>query len=169
MYVPINQLPETARVWVYQAGRTFNAAEAELVEAHLRAFCECWAAHGQPLHGGFALLEDRFLVLAVNEDASLPSGCSIDSSVQMLRELSARLGGIELLDKSLIPYQLPDGSVGTIPRVELRAAVADGRLQPQTPVFDTLVATVGALRTDWVRPAAQTWLARYFSLEKNAR
>ncbi len=169
MYVPINQLPDTARVWVYQAARTLNPAEVALAEAHLRGFCESWAAHGQPLHGGFALLEDRFIVLAVNEDASLPSGCSIDSSVQMLRSLSGLLGGVDLLDKSLIPYQLPEGGVGTIPRAELRAAVAEGRLTDATPVFDTLVATVGALRANWVRPAGQTWLSRYFSLEKNAR
>lgn len=169
MYIPLNQLPASARTWVYQAARDLTPAETELAEGHLRAFCESWAAHGQPLHGGFALLENRFVVLAVDEHTGLPSGCSIDSSVGALRTLSAALGGLDLLDKSQIPYAQTDGSVGTIGRAELRAAVADGRLQPDTPVFDTLVPTLGDLRAGWRKPAAATWLARYFSAEKNAR
>ena len=169
MYVPLNLLPDSARVWVYQATRALTAAEAEVAEAHLRAFCETWAAHGQPVHGGFGLFENRFVVLAVNEDATLPSGCSIDSSVQALRELSGALDGLDLLDKSQIAYARPDGAVATVPRAELRAAVADGRLTRATPVFDTLVPTLGALRTGWRKPAAATWLARYFSTEIAAR
>ncbi len=164
MYVPLNLLPDSARVWVYQAARDLTPAEVEVAEAHLRIFCESWAAHGQPIQGGFGLLEDRFLVLAVNEDATLPSGCSIDSSVGALRTLSVALDGLDLLDKSQIAYALPTGSVGTIPRAELRAAVADGRLSAATPVFDTLVPTLGALRTSWRKPAAATWLARYVSV-----
>ncbi len=166
MYVPLNQLPDDARVWIYQAAREFTPAETEVVEAHLRAFCEGWAAHGQPLQGGFGMLENRFLVLAVNEEAGLPSGCSIDSSVGALRDLSTALGGLDLLDKSQIAYVQPTGLVGTIARAEVRAAVADGRLTPATSVFDTLVATVGGLRTGWCKPATATWLARYFSEEK---
>ncbi|MBC7448866.1 MAG: hypothetical protein H7330_12490 [Hymenobacteraceae bacterium] len=162
MYVPLNLLPDNARVWVYQAARDLTPAEVELAEAHLRAFCEGWAAHGHPLHGGFGLLENRFIVLAVNEDAALPSGCSIDSSVGALRALSAALGDLDLLDKAQIAYARADGTVGTIPRAELRAAVADARLTPATPVFDILVPSVGALRTGWRKPAGATWLTRYF-------
>lgn len=169
MYVPLNLLPDDARVWIYQAPRDLTPAEAEIAEAHLRAFCEGWVAHGQPLHGGFGLLESRFLVLAVNEDAALPSGCSIDASVGALRALSTALGGLDLLDKSQIAYVGLDSTVATIPRTELRAAVADGRLAPSTTVFDTLVPTVGALRAGWQQPAARTWLARYFSTEKSSR
>ena len=168
MYVPLNLLPDSARVWIYQAARDLTPAEAEVAEAHLRAFCEGWAAHGQPVHGGFGLFEDRFIVLAVDEDAALPSGCSIDSSVNALRGLSAALGGLDLLDKSQIAYARPEGGVGTIPRAELRAAVADGRLEATTVIFDTLTPTLGALRAGWRKPAAATWLGRYFLPEKSA-
>ena len=167
MYVPLNLLPDSARVWVYQAARGLTAAEAEVTEAHLRAFCESWAAHGQPVQGGFGLFEDRFIVLAVNEDATLPSGCSIDSSVNALRTLSVALGELDLLDKSQIAYSRVDGTTGTVSRAEVRAAVADGRLTAATTVFDTLVPTLGALRTGWQKPAAATWLGRYFSVEKS--
>ena len=166
MYVPLNLLPDTARVWIYQADRHLTAAEAEVAEGHLRAFCEGWAAHGQPVHGGFGLLDGRFIVLAVDEDAALPSGCSIDSSVGALRGLSAALGGVDLLDKSQVAFVGSDGAVATVARAEVRAAVADGRLLPATPVFDTLVPALGALRTGWRKPAAATWLARYFLAKK---
>ena len=173
MYVPLDQLPATARVWVYQADRRLTPAEANLTAAHLRAFCETWAAHGIELTTSFELLESRFVVLAVNEERALPSGCSIDASVAALRALGGALGdegkGVDFLDKSLIIYQTTAAETATVARADLRAAVADGRLTPTTPVFDTLVPTLGALRTAWRKPAAETWLARYFATEKNVR
>ena len=168
MYVPLAQLPDHARVWLYQAERDLTPVEQATAEAHLRAFCDVWAAHGHQLRASFGVEANRFLLLAVDETAELPSGCSIDSSVRALRDLEAQLG-IALLDKSRIAYHLPDGTTATLTRPELRAAVADGRLQPNTLVFDTTVATLRDMRTGWVRPAAETWLSRYFLLEKNAR
>jgi hypothetical protein len=168
MLFPIQQLPDSARLWIYQAARNLTPAEARTAETHLRAFCTSWAAHGQPLRGGFALLEGRFVALAVDEDAALPSGCSIDSSVAALRALSVALDGLDFLDKSHIPYQAADGTVATFARGDLREAVANGSLTPDTRVFDTLVPTLGALRAGWRKTAAQTWLARYFATEKMA-
>ena len=168
MYVPFDQLPDTARIWIYQAARELTEAEAGLAEAHLREFCTRWVAHGHPLRVSFAVLERRFVVLTVDEAAGSPSGCSIDSSVQALRELGERLG-VDFLDKSRIAFRQPDGTTGTVGRADLRGAVTDGVLQPHTPVYDTLAPSIGALRTAWVRPAAETWLARYFFLGNNAR
>ncbi len=169
MYVPLDQLPATARVWVYQADRRLTAAEARLTAEHLRTFCATWAAHGLELTTSCELLESRFVVLAVNEERALPSGCSIDASVAALRALGSVLGGVDFLDKSLIIYQTSAAETAAVARAEVRTAVADGRLTPTTAVFDTLVPTLGALRTAWRKPAAETWLARYFATEKNVR
>lgn len=168
MYVSIFQLPDSARVWLYQAERQLTAAEVAVAESHLRAFCETWVAHGQPLRVSFAVVRNRFLLLAADEAAGAPSGCSIDSSVQTLRELGAKLD-VELLDKSRIAALSALSEVEevvTFTRPELRAAVAEGRLQPGTPVFDNTIGLLGAWRAGWPQPAAHTWLARYFVREK---
>lgn len=168
MYVPLTQLPDHARVWLYQAERDLTPAEQATAAAHLRAFCEVWAAHGHPLRASFGVEEGRFLLLAVDETAELPSGCSIDSSVRALRELEAKLQ-LGLLDKSRIAVRRPDGAIATFTRAELRPAVGNGSLRPDTLVYDTTAAHLRELRAGWVRPATQTWLSRYFLLEKNAR
>lgn len=168
MYVPLAHLPDHARVWLYQAERDLTTAEQATAEDHLRAFCEGWAAHGHPLRASFGVEAGRFLLLAVDETAELPSGCSIDSSVRALRELEMTLQ-LSLLDKSRVAFCQPDGSISTLSRAELRPAVENGSLRPDTLIYDTTAANLRDLRAGWVRPAAQTWLSRYFLLEKNAR
>ncbi len=161
MYVPLSSLPGSARIWLYQADRQLTAADVAGAEIYLRNFCETWVAHGQPLRVSFAVVRNRFLLLAADETAGAPSGCSIDSSVHMLRELGTKLG-LDLLDKSQIAYLTEPDTLTTVPRSALRAAVADGQLRPETMIFDNTVSTIGAWRTAWPHPAAQTWLERYF-------
>jgi hypothetical protein len=54
-------------------------------------------------------------------------------------------------------------------RGELKAAVANGTVGPETFYFDNTLATKGELDTRWPRPAAETWLVRYFGQQEKSR
>ena len=101
MYVPFEELKAESRVWVYQANRPFSAEETKTVMTLLRSFCEQWVAHGQPLKASFKIEKNQFVVMAVDEDFHNPSGCSIDSSVGVLRQIHAATG-VDLLDRSRV-------------------------------------------------------------------
>ena len=55
MYIPYNELPNSARVWVYQADRTFTQEEIEVISARALLFIDQWTRHGEDLKGSFAI------------------------------------------------------------------------------------------------------------------
>ncbi|SDK29893.1 hypothetical protein SAMN05421823_102389 [Catalinimonas alkaloidigena] len=161
MHVSFDQLPDTARLWVYQANRAFSPAEQQTLTVMLTQFCEQWAAHSQPLQASFRLVHDQFIVLAVDERYHAASGCSIDASVQVIRQLEQQLG-ISLLDRSQVAY-LTDEGVQLVSLANAKALVTDGVIQPETPVFNNAVASLGDWRTSWEIPASQSWMKRFFA------
>jgi hypothetical protein len=160
MFVQFEYLPPTARIWIYQANRPLTPAEEAAVQPLLRHFATDLTSHGRALQASAAFLYHQFLVVGLDENVADASGCSIDASVRFVHELEARLG-ITLLEKSNLAFLL-GGQVCQLDRRELRAAVADGRLQPDTPYFDATITTHAELQHRWPAPATATWLKRYF-------
>ncbi len=160
MYIPFEQMPDHARVWVYQSVKPFDApTQAALTEA-LEQFTRGWDSHGIPLRASFRLLHGHFIVLAVDETAKDASGCSIDKSVHFVQGLEQRFG-LNLFDRSQQAFLVED-QVKFVEVKNLKAQVQAGAITPETPTFNTLVATVGQLQSEWLVPAAKGWLARYF-------
>ena len=165
MYVAFDQLPATARVWIYQASRPFTGEEIVGMLPGLARFAAEWTSHGRSLLASAAVLHQQFLVLGLDEDVAGASGCSIDASVRFVAQLEQHLG-LELLDKSRLAF-VQQGQVQLLNRRELKAATTSGAVAPDTLYFDNTLATKGELDSHWPRPAQATWLARYFgAMEK---
>jgi hypothetical protein len=160
MYVPFNQLPASARLWIYQANRPLTEAELAAVQPILQQFAEEWTSHGRALQASAEIFHQQFLVIGLDEAVADASGCSIDASVRFVRAIEEQMG-ISLLEKSQLAFLL-DGQVQLLDRRELRAAVTDGRLKPNTLYFDNTIGRHEQLQTAWPTPAAISWLSRYF-------
>ena len=160
MFLSFEQLPASARLWVYQANRNLTTDESAAALTALRPALDVWAAHGHPLTASATVVENRFLLLAVDEGAGLPSGCSIDSSVHTVQAIGQQLG-VDFLDRSAT-YRASDGSVQGLPLSMIKPAVANGLLKPDTLVFNALVKTLDEFQNHWQLPASETWLKRYF-------
>ncbi|MCP4975889.1 MAG: ABC transporter ATPase, partial [Maribacter sp.] len=81
MLVDFNVLPESSRVWIYQANRSFTSLELEELGGELDAFIQDWTAHGSDLKAGYEIRYKRFIILALDQTDTAASGCSIDASV----------------------------------------------------------------------------------------
>jgi hypothetical protein len=159
MYVPFNELPENSRIWIYQADRKLAPSEKQLAEAALKDFCESWVAHGVPLKTSFTVEHDQFIILATDEDHHAPSGCSIDSSVKVLKELQQSLG-IDLFDRSRVAF-LVNNEIITHPLSQLKTLFDSGSLNAGSITFDNLVPSRGDLSRRWKTPVEKTWLTKY--------
>lgn len=91
-------LPDSSRVWIYQNQEPISEEKQVAVQAKLDDFVSQWAAHGAQLYGASAILEDYFIVLAVDETKTSASGCSIDSSVHFIKELAKEFN-LNLFDR----------------------------------------------------------------------
>lgn len=160
MYIPFDQLPPHARLWIYQANRPLTDAEQAEIKPILERFATEWSSHGTGLQASARLLHKQFLVLANNESATVASGCSIDASVNFVRELEARFG-VSFFDRTRLAF-LQGDEVKLVGMSELKEKVASGEIDENTLYFDTLVNNYGDLQEAWPRPARSSWLSRYF-------
>ncbi len=160
MYIPFNELPPHARLWIYQANRALTAEEQERLKPMLEHFAAAWSSHGKDLQASAELLHNQFLVLANNETAASASGCSIDKSVAFVRELEQLLQ-VTFFDRTRLAF-LKEGEVELVGLQELKGKVAVGEIDKNTLYFDTLVNNFGELQESWPRPAGNSWLSRYF-------
>jgi hypothetical protein len=160
MYVPFDELPADARVWVYQCSRALQPAEAAEAEALAQQFLSGWQAHGTPLRASAKIAFGRFLVLGADQAYHAPSGCSIDASVAFVKQLELRFNA-SFFERTQIPFRLP-GGIETVPLSGMKAAVASGKIGPDTPTFNPQVGEKADLETRWEVPAANTWLSKYF-------
>lgn len=161
MYIPFEELSAESRVWIYQGKRAMSATEKSAISQLLRSFCEQWAAHGQPLRASFKIELNQFIIMVVDEDFRNPSGCSIDSSVGVLRQIQS-VTCIDFLDRTLVPFYI-DNEVQLIPLNKIKTGFASGQLKPDTITFNTLATTKGEWELQWQIPAEKSWMAKYLS------
>jgi len=160
MYVPFNELPPQARIWIYQSDREFSEAEAAEIQQRIIQFVTDWSAHGKQLHASGQLLHNRFVILGTDEYVTAPSGCSIDSSVQFIRELE-RSFNASLFDRTHLAFKVGN-SIKIYKLTEMPTAVSAGEITSETPYFDNLVGEAAAINNDWLKPAGTSWLGKYF-------
>jgi hypothetical protein len=161
MYIPFSDIDLQARVWIYQADRKLTDTETGIITETLKASLDTWEAHGKPLTASGKIFENRFIVIAVDERDELPSGCSIDKSVHWLQEIGQRMN-IDFFDRS-IAYINERGDVQTVPVPQIKAAVSEEIIAPNTTIFDNQVTTKAQWMTGWRKSASHSWLSRYFT------
>ena len=160
MFVPFNQLPDHARVWIYPSNRELTKAEILKIEKMAEDFLNLWTAHGADLQAGVHLPYDRFIVLGLNESINSASGCSIDASVRFIQSLEADFD-IVLLDKMNVTFKSPN-TIDHIPLKEFRTKAKKKLLTSDVVVFNNLVLNKMEYDTLWEVPAYSSWHSRYF-------
>lgn len=161
MFVEFDSLQETSRVWVYQSVRKFTEEEASTISRVLQSFTQQWAAHGQPLKSSYKLMYQQFIILAADESFNQASGCSIDDSVHVIKEIDQHYK-LDLFNRTMVGF-LKYEDVEIVPLKELSKALTAGVWTQDSLVFNNLVGTKKELANNWILPASQTWLKRYLT------
>jgi predicted HTH domain antitoxin len=160
MYIPFEDLPEDARIWIYQCNRKFSDAEFSEIEIGLRAFLDGWAAHGTSLESSFQLKYNRFIIIAVNQEVQAATGCSIDASVEFIQSLEQKYA-VELLDKMNVTFKLGE-HIAHKPLLDFKKMVKDKAVTENTIVFNNLINTIQEYNESWEVPAIDSWHSRFF-------
>lgn len=157
MFVEFDKLPDEARIWVYQAERALTSDEQEVILATGRRFIDQWASHGTPLTASLKIFNGYFVVIGV-DDRMLPSGCSIDASVDFMRGLGSELS-LDFFGRTNIPV-FSQEQITMVPLAEIKHQVKNGQISQETMLINTLVQNKRGLE-DWVVPLRSSWLSRY--------
>ena len=161
MYVPIDQMTDKSRVWIFQAERKLSEAESAVVEDEVKRFVDSWKAHGADLIASYSLEKNQFLVISVNEESQAATGCSIDASVHVIAALEQKLG-LSLRNNDKVAFMVGE-EIQLHPFLALKKLVSEGSLSKETTVFDNTVQEMGQFREKWENQAINTWLSRYYN------
>jgi hypothetical protein len=162
MFVDFNTLPQTSRIWIYQADKPFTARDKDFISGFLPRYCEGWVAHGQPLKASFEIKFDQFIILAVDEEFNATSGCSVDDSVRAIKQIEEATG-LDFFNRQRIAFFKDD--VMTFELSGLKQKLATGMWNEATLTFNNLVTAKYQLEKEWLVPAGSTWLKRYIPHE----
>ena len=159
--IRFDQLPETSRLWVFGVDRDLGPDECQTLADGVDLFLDSWEAHGVPLAVAREWRYERFLLVGVDEASAPPSGCSIDALVSALKGLEKRLG-VTMVDNTPVWYR--DGvGIQRVSRERFEALAAEGRVTPETVVFDQTVTRLSQVREGkWEQPASKSWHGRAF-------
>lgn len=159
MLADFKTLPDTSRVWIYQANRSFNDKELQELQVELESFIEGWTAHGSDLKAGYEIRYNRFIILALDQSLTSASGCSIDASVHFIQGLEHKYN-VSLLDKMNVSYKQGD-FVAYKSLIDFKKMAKQKAVSSKTIVFNNLVANKGEYLEHWEVPASESWHNRF--------
>jgi len=150
-----------SRVWIYQSDRKFTSNEENEILNKLASFTNQWKAHGNELQTKAEIKYGFFIVLVVDETQANVTGCSIDSSVRLIKEIEQEYG-VDLFNRFNLAYRV-DGEVVVNNKEDFETLVNIKQINPETIVFNNMVQTLADFETKWEVPFKNSWHSTVFS------
>lgn len=157
----IEEFSSQSRVWIYQSDRPFTEEEIIWLNKELEVFVNRWTSHDVRLNGYGKVLEDRFIILMVDETHTSAGGCSIDSSMIFMKKLANHLQ-VDLFNRFLFSYKTDDGII-THSVSDAASLLHDGHLNEDTEIFNCLVFTKAEFDQNFKTTFVNSWLLQYIN------
>lgn len=152
------QFAHTSRVWVYGFDKELNEKAIQEVKTRLNNFLASWQHHGKSVKGGFSIAQNRFVIITTGHSVS---GCSIDSSVAVFKQINNDLG-LNALNPNLIFYENERG-VQAVERSAFQQLINDKKVDQETTVYNLMVETVQDIEEGRFRlPLKNSWHLKAF-------
>jgi hypothetical protein len=153
MLADFNTLPEEARIWIYASENALTEDQQSHILTYIAEHLKGWNAHKVPLTAGVTILENHFIVVALDEGRNGASGCSIDTLQKTIQELEKELS-ISLMNRLNVFCRI-DNEIQCIPSFKLESmAKAD------TPFYDLTILTKSDLNT-YLKPISEGWCSSF--------
>ncbi|MEJ7695043.1 ABC transporter ATPase [Daejeonella sp.] len=153
-------ISDNSRIWIYQANRDLNSEEEQKIQQKLNDFTSQWQAHGHDLAAQGEIRHNQFIILSVDEQVAGATGCSIDKSVNLMKEIEQEFN-LELFDRFRVAYR--DGeNVINCSRTEFEELLSNGQISSNTIVFNNMISTRKDLSTSWEVPMKDSWHGQVF-------
>ncbi|VAW25395.1 hypothetical protein MNBD_BACTEROID04-1186 [hydrothermal vent metagenome] len=160
MLVNFESLSETSKIWIYQSNREFSDNELEIIKTKLDSFIENWQGHGDDLKASYQLKYNQFIILAVDEKFNEVSGCSIDASVNLIKQFEKEFM-LDLTNKLNISFK-DNNNINIVSLSDFQHYVKQGKINLNTIVFNNMVTSKADYINNWEVTADKSWHKRFF-------
>lgn len=148
-----------SKIWIYFSSVPITGEKKDFVTSKLEHFCKDWTAHNQQLKSAFDIIDEHFIVLCVDESQNTATGCSIDKSVHVLKEISNFLN-VNLFDKMLLPYRNGNG-IEYCHFQDISNLYKNSTITDDTHFYNLTINFLSDLQTEFKLPLKQHWLSKH--------
>ena len=153
MLVNFNTIPEESRIWIYAAEQKLTNEQESYILQSISDHIKNWESHKVPLTAGVAILENHFIVVALDETKNGASGCSIDTLQNKIQNLEKDLS-ISLLNRLNIFCKIEDEII-CVPSFKLESIAKSNTL-----FYDLTIQKKSELHS-YLKPISEGWCASY--------
>ncbi len=152
----LKDFSDQTRIWIYQSDRLLQPTEIEEINSILNEFSKEWATHGNQMASKCFVIEPCFIIMAVDQSIISASGCSIDSSVRVLKNIEAKFD-LNLFDRLTLSYEDTNGQVQLIKMADFQNGLKSGVFNENTIVFNNLIDNIVDFRQNWKTSVSKSW------------
>ena len=151
----MHKMNPESRMWFMAPMSESQANELSIL---MNEFVIEWKAHGSELAAAFRLISRQFLVIAVDENQQMATGCSIDNSVHLLQEF----GNKHQLDffNRLLVHLDKGNSFRTYSISQLKEAIAKGEVHALSNILNSTATTLKESGTGRIA-LKDSWAGRF--------
>ena len=151
MVVNFNIIPEESRIWIYAAEYKLTNDQENYILNHISNHLQNWEAHKVPLTAGVTILENYFIVVALDDSQYGASGCSIDTLQKLIQNLE-KYFSISLLNRLNVFCKIED-EILCIPSFKLESIA-----KANTLFYDLTIQKKSELHS-YLKPISEGWCA----------
>ena len=149
MLVNFNILPDNSRIWIYASEYALTKKQKDYILSSINFHLTSWESHKSTLTAGVKILENHFIIVALDENLNYASGCSIDSLHEIIQKIERKLS-ISLMNR-LNVFCKVNKRIECIPSFRLI-----DRVNKDTLFFDLTVKYKRDLAF-WLKPIKMGW------------
>tara|TARA_B100001250_G_C19716466_1_gene751701 strand:- start:230 stop:697 length:468 start_codon:yes stop_codon:yes gene_type:complete len=153
MLVDFDILPDDSRIWIYAAEQKLTNDKEDYILNQISAYLQNWEAHKVPLKAGVSILENHFIIVALDQSENEASGCSIDTLQNKIQDIESELS-ISLLNRLNIFCRI-DNAIECMPTSQLTDDV-----DKETLFYDLTIQKKIELY-NWLKPIKYGWCKKF--------
>ncbi|MFA9215452.1 MAG: hypothetical protein ACEQSR_16700 [Candidatus Methylacidiphilales bacterium] len=155
MTIPFSQMPPNAKVWIYASDKIINASQLETIHQMAVPFIQNWTAHQNQLKAEFAVLYNCFLVFMVDEGFNEISGCGIDKSVKLVKEIE-QATSLNFFNRLKI-QTIENQSINIYSKIEIVEKIENNTLTSNVKTFNNQVTNKLQFDSEWIIDLENAW------------
>ncbi len=160
MFVNFDSLTDSSKVWIYQSSREFTANEVEEISQVLKNFVSSWKRHSKELKASYQIRYNQFVILAVDESYNGISGCSIDASTNLFKNIEEKYN-VDMFNKLNVAFKNGE-HINIVTLADFQKYIKENKINNKAIVFNNMITTKKELENRWELAAEDSWHSRYF-------
>lgn len=161
MKLNFEQIKDSDRIWIYQADRFLSDQETSLIYESGKGFISEWNAHGSALSANIAVAHHLFVIINLDENIAMASGCSIDKLFKWILSSGVEIG-VDFSNRNILSWIDSGDNIRLSQMAEFEKLILAEKIKTNTLVFNNLIYNGKDLKSRWQIPAIESWHARFF-------